>query len=192
MFMATSGSGVAIPTTRIRRVGATEEEAFITGNGSSKPTGILDGTGGAGVGVTAASTTALTMDEIFDLYHSVKAPYRKNGTFITNDSTVKRIRKLKDGSGNYMWQPSIVAGTPDTILTKPVVTSQYMPASGAANKTIVFGDLKYYWVADRQGRVFKRLNELYAANGQVGFLASQRLDGKLILSEAVKVLQQKA
>jgi HK97 family phage major capsid protein len=67
-----------------------------------------------------------------------------------------------------------------------------MPTAGSGAKTILFGDFSYYWIADRQGRTFKRLNELYAANGQVGFLASQRLDGKLILPEAVKALQQKA
>jgi HK97 family phage major capsid protein len=64
-----------------------------------------------------------------------------------------------------------------------------MPEIGAAKKSIVFGDLKHYWIADRQGRIFQRLNELYAPNGQVGFLATQRVDGKLILPEAVKVLQ---
>lgn len=175
-----------------RRIGASEEEAFLTGDGSSKPTGILNNTGGAGVGVTAASASAITMDEVIDLYHSLKSAYRKNATFVMNDSTVKAVRKLKDGQGQYLWQPSITAGTPDTVLNRPVYTSQYAPAIASGAKSILFGDLSYYWIADRQGRTFKRLNELYAANGQVGFLAWQRLDGKLILTEAVKVLQQKA
>ena len=175
-----------------RRIGAAEEESFLTGDGSSKPTGLLNATGGASLGVTAASATAITIDEVLDLYHSLKSSYRKNATFLVNDDTIKKIRKLKDGQGQYLWQPSIAAGTPDKILNRPVVTSQYMPTAASSEKTILFGDFKYYWVADRQGRTFKRLNELYAANGQVGFLASQRLDGKLILSEAMKVLQQKA
>lgn len=175
-----------------RRIGAAEEEAFLTGNGSSKPTGLLHTTGGASLGVTAASATAITIDEVLDLYHSLKSSYRKNATFLVNDATVKAIRKLKDGQGQYLWQPSVQAGTPDTILNRPVATSQYMPVAATGEKTILFGDFKYYWIADRQGRVFKRLNELYAANGQVGFLASQRLDAKLILPEAIKVLQQKA
>lgn len=175
-----------------RRIGAAEESGFILGDGSSKPTGLLHTTGGASLGVTAASATAITMDEVLDLYHSLKSAYRKNATFLVNDSTVKAIRKLKDGQGQYLWQPSIQAGVPDTILNRPVMTSQYMPSAEAGAKTVLFGDLKYYWIADRQGRTFKRLNELYAANGQVGFLASQRLDAKLILPEAVKVLQQKA
>jgi len=175
-----------------RRIGAAEEEAFLTGNGSSKPTGLLHTTGGASLGVTAASATAITIDEVLDLYHSLKSAYRKNATFLVNDATIKAIRKLKDGQGQYLWQPSVQAGTPDTILNRPVATSQYMPTAAAGEKTILFGDFKYYWIADRQGRTFKRLNELYAASGQVGFLASQRLDAKLILPEAIKVLQQKA
>ena len=175
-----------------RRIGVAEEEAFLLGNGSSKPTGLLNTTGGAEIGVTAASPTAITMDEVIDLYHSLKAPYRKNASFVINDGTIKAIRKLKDGQGQYLWQPSVTVGTPDTILNRPVITSQFMPTAGAGGKTVLFGYFSYYWIADRQGRTFKRLNELYAANGQVGFLASQRLDGKLILPEAVKALQQKA
>lgn len=108
-----------------------------------------------------------------------------------NDSTVKIIRKLKDTTGQFLWQPSLTAGTPDTILSKRVVTSEYMPVVGPSNKTILFGDLNYYWIADRMGRTFKRLSELFAPTGQVGYLASQRLDGKLTLPEAVKCLQQK-
>ena len=140
----------------------------------------------------AASATAVTADELMDLFYSLKSPYRKNAVWILNDSTIKAIRKLKDNNGQYLWQPSLVAGTPDTILGRPVKTSAYMPAIAAGAKTIAFGDFSYYWIADRQGRSFKRLNELYAANGQVGFLGSQRVDGKMILPEAVKVLVQKA
>ena len=173
-----------------RRIGAAEEEAFFTGNGTGKPLGILAATGGAETGVTAAAADKITMDEVIDLFYSLRAPYRRNAVFIMNDATVKALRKLKDGQGQYLWQPSITAGTPDTILNRPVYTSGFMPTLATGNKTILFGDLGYYWVADREGRSFKRLNELYAPTGQVGFLASQRVDGKLILPEAVKVLKQ--
>jgi len=173
-----------------RRIGAAEEEAFFTGNGTGKPLGILATTGGAETGVTAAAADKITMDEVIDLFYSLRAPYRRNAVFIMNDATVKALRKLKDGQGQYLWQPSITAGTPDTILNRPVYTSGFMPTLATGNKTILFGDLGYYWVADREGRSFKRLNELYAPTGQVGFLASQRVDGKLILPEAVKVLKQ--
>ena len=175
-----------------RRIGAKEEEAFFTGDGSGKPLGILAVTGGAQTGVTAASSTAVTADELMDLFYSLKSPYRKKAVWVLNDSTIKAVRKLKDSTGQYLWQPSLVAGTPDTLLGRPLKTSAYMPVIAAGAKTIAFGDFSYYWIADRQGRSFKRLNELYAANGQVGFLGSQRVDGKLVLSEAVKVLAQKA
>ncbi len=172
-----------------RRMASAEEDAFINGNGTGKPTGILT-TGQTGV--TSASGTAITADEIIDLYHSLRSPYRKTATFITNDSTVKVIRKLKDGTGQYLWQPGLTAGAPDTILNRPIKTSSYMPSIALNQKVIAFGDLSYYWIADRQGRAFKRLNELYAKNGQVGFLATQRVDGKLTLAEAVKILQTKS
>lgn len=174
-----------------RRIGAKEEEAFFVGDGDGKPTGIFHATAGAQLGATAASATAITADELLDLFYSLKAPYRKKASFVMNDATVKAIRKLKDGSGQYLWQPSIAAGQPDTILNRPVKTSAYVPTIAAAAKIIAFGDFGYYWIADRQGRVFQRLNELYAATGQVGFKATQRVDGKLILAESIKVLQMK-
>ena len=175
-----------------RRIGAKEEESFFTGDGTGKPLGILAATGGAETGITAASATAITADELIDLFYSLKAPYRRNAVWVLNDSTIKAIRKLKDNQGQYLWQPSLTAGAPDLLLGKPVRTSAFMPAIAADAKTIAFGDFSYYWIADRQGRSFKRLNELYAATGQVGFLASQRVDGKLILPEAIKVLEQKS
>lgn len=175
-----------------RRIGSKEEEAFFTGNGSGKPTGIFNTTGGAEVGITTASATTITADEIIDLFYSLKAPYRKKAVWILNDATVKAIRKLKDKNDNYLWQPALTAGTPDTILGRPVYTSSYVPTIAAGAKTIAFGDFSYYWIADRQGRIFKKLNELYAATDQTGFVATQRVDGKLVLPEAIKVLQQKA
>ena len=175
-----------------RRIGAKEEESFFTGDGTGKPLGILAATGGAETGITAASATAITADELIDLFYSLKAPYRRNAVWVLNDSTIKAIRKLIDIRIEYLWQPSLTAGAPDLLLGKPVRTSAYMPAIAADAKTIAFGDFSYYWIADRQGRSFKRLNELYAATGQVGFLASQRVDGKLILPEAIKVLAQKS
>ena len=175
-----------------RRIGSKEEDAFFNGDGVGKPIGIFNKTGGADTGVTAASATAITADEIIDLFYSLNAPYRKNAVWVMNDSTVKAIRKLKDNNGNYLWQPALTAGTPDTLLGRPVYTSSYVPAIAAGKKTVAFGDFGYYWIADRQGRNFKKLSELYAATDQTGFVATQRVDGKLILPEAIKVLVQKS
>ncbi len=175
-----------------RRIGDKEEDAFLNGDGSAKPTGILNATNGGTVGVTAAAVAAITADELVDLYYSLKAPYRKNAVWILNDTTIKLIRKLKTGDGQYLWQPGIKDGEVNTILGRPYFTSPFMPVAAAGANTIIFGDLSYYWIGDRQGITFRRLNELYAGKGQVGFMASKRLDGKTVLSEAIQILQQHA
>lgn len=174
-----------------RRIGTKEEEAFFVGDGKGKPIGIFNATGGAETGITA-NTVSITFDDVMDLYYSLRAPYRNKASWLLNDSTVKAIRKLKDGNGNYIWQPSVREGEPDRILNRPYRTSIYVPEIAAGNRVMSFGDYSHYWIADRQGRSFKRLNELFATTGQVGFLASERVDGKLILSEAVKTLDIKA
>lgn len=150
-----------------RRIGAREEESFFLGDGNGKPLGILADAGGAEIGVTAASATAITAEELMDLFHSLKAPYRNKAVWVMNDATIKAVRKLKDQTGQYLWQNSLSADVPHTLLGRPVYTSAYMPIAAAGAKTIAFGDFKYYWIADRQGRSFKRLNELYAKNGQI-------------------------
>ncbi len=174
-----------------RRIGAKEEEAFVIGDGVGKPTGIFAATGGAQEGATSNGAT-ITFDDMIELFYSVKSPYRKKSVWLLNEQTIKALRKIKDNTGNYIWQPSVSVGIPDTILNRPYVTSVYAPTIEAGQKAIAFGDFSYYWIADRQGRSLKRLNELFAMNGQIGFLASQRVDGKLILPEAVKVLTMKA
>lgn len=174
-----------------RRIGAAEEEAFLVGDGKGKPTGIFNPTGGADSGVTTAKPTDISADELIDLHYSLRSPYRARAVWLMNDATVKTIRKLKDANGQYLWQPALTAGTPDMILGRPVYTSVFAPELKAGARTVAFGDLGFYWIADRQGRSFKRLNELFATTGQIGFLASQRLDGKLVLPEAIKVLTQK-
>ncbi|MBT2215841.1 phage major capsid protein [Virgibacillus dakarensis] len=172
----------------VKRFSNLEEAAFINGDGTGKPTGII---GSAEVGHTTAAgqVDALIADDFIDLYHSLKRPYRRNASFLANDGTVKAVRKLKDNDGQYLWQPGITAGEPDRVLARPIYVADDVPGLGAGNKPLVFGDYSYYWIADRQGRVMQRLNELYAANGQVGFRMFERVDGKLILPEAVKVLQ---
>lgn len=172
-----------------RRIGNKEEEAFLNGDGAGKPTGILND---AEVGVTAASATAITADELIDLFYSLPAPYRANAVWVMNDSTMRYIRKLKDTTGQFLWQKALHEGEHETLLGKPIYHSPFAPEVAAGAKPILFGDLSYYWIGDRKGITFRRLNERYADTGQVGFLASKRLDGKLILPEAIKCLQMKA
>ena len=173
------------------RMGNAEERAFITGDGVGKPLGLLDDAC-AQVGVTAAAADKVTFDEIFRLYYSLRAPYRKKAQFLCNESMVLQLMTLKDNNGNYIWKPGLDIGKPDTLLNRPLRTSSFMPGLAAGNKAMTFGDYSYYWIADRQNRTFRRLNELYARTDQVGFMTTQRVDGKLILPEAVQCLQMKA
>ena len=174
-----------------RAFGIAEEQAFCVGTGVGQPTGIFTANGGA-VGVTAAAANAITLDEMISLVYALKSPYRKNAKFLMNDATVALVRKLKDGNGAYLWQPSVQAGQPDKLLGYDLYTSPYAPTVGAGAYAIAFGDFKNYWIGDRAGRTVQRLNELYATNGQVGFVATERVDGKVILPEGIQLLQMKA
>lgn len=157
-----------------------EEDAFLNGSGAGQPLGLFAATGG---GTAAISTASLTADDVIKLVYALKRPYRKNAKFIMNDQTIASIRQLKDNNGAYMWQPSLVAGEPDKLLGYDVYTSPFCPAG-----KIAFGDYSYYNIGDRGTRSFKQLTELFAGNGMIGYVAKERVDGKLILPEAVQIL----
>ena len=174
-----------------RAFGIAEEQAFCVGTGTGQPTGIFTENGGT-VGVTAAATNAITVDELISLVYALKSPYRRNAKFLMNDATISLIRKLKDNNGAYLWQPSVQAGEPDRLLGYEIYTSPYVPTVAADAFTVAFGDFKNYWIADRAGRTVQRLNELYATNGQIGYVATERVDGKVILAEGIQLLKMKA
>lgn len=160
-----------------------EEDAFLNGDGKGKPTGIFAKTGGGNVTAEAA---AFTGDELINLVYTLKRPYRKKAAFIMNDKNLAVLRKLKDANDQYLWQPSLKEGEPERLLGYPVYTSAYAPADA-----IAFGDFSYYNIGDRGSRSFKKLTELFAGNDMVGFVAKERVDGKLILPEAVQILKLK-
>lgn len=173
-----------------KALGNAEEDAFLNGDGAGKPLGIFAKTGGGEVSVT--STAKVASDDVLDLVYSLKRPYRKNASFILNDQTLAALRKLKDGQGNYLWQPSYTAGEPDRLIGYAVRTSPYAPILEAGKPLIAFGDFSYYNIGDRGTRSFQELRELFAGNGMVGYVAKERVDGKLVLPEAVKILDVKA
>lgn len=162
-----------------------EEDAFLNGDGSGKPTGLFAVKGGGTVAGTL--TAAIKADDMLDLVYALKRPYRKTASFIMNDKTLLSLRKLKDNNGAYIWQPSYQAGEPDRVLGYAVHTSAFAPEDA-----IAFGDYKYYNIGDRGSRSFKQLNELFAGNGMIGYVAKERVDGKLILPEAVQILKLKS
>lgn len=158
-----------------------EEDAFLNGDGNGKPTGIFNATGG---GTVANTVTAVTADDLINLVYALKRPYRKNARFIMNDKTIATLRTLKDNNGAYIWQPNYQSGEPDRLLGYEVYTSAYAPTDAVA-----FGDYTYYNIGDRGTRSFAELKELFAGNGMVGFVAKERVDGKLVLPEAVQILK---
>lgn len=162
-----------------------EEDAFLNGDGVGKPLGLFAASGGGQIAETL--TAAIKADDIINLVYALKRPYRKNASFIINDKNIAVIRKLKDNNGAYIWQPSAQAGEPDRLFGYPVHTSAYAPENA-----IAFGDYKYYNIGDRGTRSFKQLTELFAGNGMIGYVAKERVDGKLILPEAVQILKLKA
>lgn len=166
-----------------------EETHFISGTGTNQPSGIL--TGGTSA-LTAAGTTAITADEIIDLVYAVPQKYRKKGHFLMNDSTIKLIRKLKSNDNQYIWQPGLKEGQPDSLLGYPLHTSSAMEAAAAGKKPIVFGDFKQFRILDRRGLYFQRLVEIAATSGQVGFLAYRRYDSAVLHSDALKFITMKA
>lgn len=161
-----------------------EEDAFLNGNGTGKPTGIFDAVGGGHL--LSTLTAAVKSDDMLDLVYGLKRPYRRRASFIMNDGTLASLRKLKDNNEAYIWQPSYQAGEPDRVLGYAVHTSAYAPKDA-----ISFGDYSYYNIGDRGTRSFKQLNELFAGNGMIGFVAKERVDGKLILPEAVQIMKLK-
>jgi HK97 family phage major capsid protein len=162
-----------------------EEDAFLNGTGTGQPLGLFAETGGGEVAGTL--TAALKADDLFDLVYALKRPYRKGASFIMNDRTVAQIRKFKDSNGAYLWQPSYQVGEPDKILGYSVYTSEFAPENA-----IAFGDYRYYNIGDRGTRSFKQLTELFAGNGMIGYVAKERVDGKLILPESVQILKLKS
>lgn len=162
-----------------------------TGDGSSKPQGIVEG---ATVGKTAASATAVTVSEVMDLFYSVDVSYRNapGAGFMMNSSTAKAIRVLGFGSSNDFpaYIPSMEAGAPDMLFGKPVYINEDMESIAGNKKTIIFGDLKQYYVHEAGGVQLLRLNERFADALSTGFIAYRRVDGNVLQSSAIKCLQQ--
>ena len=127
---------------------------------------------------------SIKADDMINLVYALKRPYRKKASFIINDKNLAVIRKLKDNNQAYIWQPSYQAGEPDRILGYPVHTSAFAPENA-----IAFGDYSYYNIGDRGTRSFAELRELFAGNGMIGYVAKERVDGRLILPEAVQILK---
>lgn len=177
-----------------------EGAAFVSGNGVKRPRGFLSYTAAANAsyswgnlgyiasGGAADFASSAPGDALIDLFYALKAGYRANASWIMNDATVGKIRKLKDGQGNYLWQPPSAAGGIATILEKPLVTDDNMPAVAANALAIAFGDFKRgYLILDRVG--VRVLRDPYTVKGKVGFYTTKRVGGGVANFEAIKLLK---
>lgn len=161
-----------------RRVARIQNTHFTTGDDSAKPNGIVTA---SAVGATAAATNAITYGELVDLIHSVDPAYRNapGAAWMAADTTIAAVRKLLDGDNRPIWSVSAQAGVPDNLLGYPISVNSDIGAISTGVEVMVFGELPRYLIRDAGEVVFTRLNELYAATGQVGFVALQRSDGDL-------------
>lgn len=164
-----------------RAVGNALGTDLITGNASSKPSGIVQTATTGVTGATTGASGAFTADELIDLYYSVIAPYRSSTScaWIMRDATLARVRKLKGSDNNYLWQPGLSVGAPDLLLGKPVYTDPNVAAVATSAKSVIFGDISAYHVRIAGGVRFERSDDFAFQNDLVTFRAIVRGDGIL-------------
>jgi len=161
-----------------QRIGRIQNTHFTTGDNSSKPNGVVTA---SGQGNTAATSTAITMDELIVTQHALDIAYRQGAAWMLHDTVASYVRRLKDGNGQYLWQPSIVAGRPDMLLGSPVWINNDMASTiSGTNKTLIYGDFSKYMIRDAGTVRLVRMNERYADTDQVGFVAFLRSDADLL------------
>jgi HK97 family phage major capsid protein len=167
----------------------TEENAFLNGNGAGQPLGVFTASA-AGISTgrdvsTGNTSTAIQTDGLMEAFHTLKGQYWGTAQWIFHRDAVKQIRKLKDGDGQYIFSPGIVGGFPNTILGRPYSISEYAPNTFTTGLYVgIIGDFSKYWIADALNMEVQRLNELYAATSQVGFIGRSETDGMPVLEEA--------
>ncbi len=170
----------------VEAIADAEENAFFNGDGKGKPVGLIHQTD---VGAVSAQSGSISMDDMLDLLYSVKVPYRENGTWVISESAYCMLRKIRSHNGRPLWSSNSAEGEPETLLGYPILVSKHLDVVAPGSKSVLFGDFNYFWIGNRGKRVVKRLTERYADHGQVAYVTSERVDAKLVLPEAVKVLE---
>ena len=173
----------------VESVSAVEELALFIGDGNGKPTGLLHQTS---VGWVSEKAGDITYDDILNLIHSVKSPYRKNAVLVMSEDAITKLLSIIHYHGNSPWDVSLKDGTTKTLFGYPVYTTNYLDRVLPGTKPVLFGDFSYFWIGERGKRSVKRLVERYADQGQVAYITSERIDAKLVLPEAVKSLEVKS
>lgn len=175
-----------IATSFAERISAAEADAFIRGTGNGMPLGLIHQ---ALVGVDTAEEGQISAEDLIDLLYSVKSGYRKNAVWLMSCDAYSRLRQIVHHNGDPIWRNGLEEGDPVLLLGHPVYVSDYMDNVTPGAFPVMFGDFRFYWIAERGKRNIKRLVERYADRGQVAFITSERVDAKLMLPEAIKMLK---
>ncbi len=180
------------------KIALTEEKNFVGfsssyGTGSQRPLGVFTASADGittSQDVTASSATAFTADDLVNCLYDLKETYMRRATWLLSREAVKRVRKLKDGNGQYLWQPGLSGGQPGMILDRPYVMSEFVPSTYTTGLYVAaVGDFSFYWIQDGLGLEIQRLGELFALRNQVGILARKQTDGMPVLAEAFRRLK---
>lgn len=175
------------------KFGRLEATAFVSGDGTGKPKGILSYTAGTAWGqveqVNSGTSAVVTADSLIRLYYALKDEYAKQASFLMHRTTAQAVRLLKEATTNqYLWQPGLAAGTPDTLMGVPVVLAADMPVPAASSLSVAVGDFKRgYLIVDRVG--IRTLRDPYTAKPFVKFYTTKRVGGAVVNSEAIKLLK---
>lgn len=170
------------------RIGDAEEEAFIYGDGVAKPLGLIHQLNRE---VTTEEPGKISTDDLLELIHAIPPKYREGAVFLMHDTTLRELRKLQTGDGQYIWYENLKKNQPLAILGHRVVTSPSMPSMDSGMPPVLFGSFKHFVIGVRKHRRIKRLNEVHAQQGQVAFIMSQRVDAKLLDKNAIAALKMK-
>ena len=171
------------------RIGNAEESAFIRGDGNGKPLGIIHQ---ASIGKVTDEKGKISADDLVDMEFSLAEPYRKNAVWVMSNDAYCRLGQLRHYRGNPIWSNGLEEEKPTKLFGYPVYICNHMDDVTPGGIPVMFGDFSYYWIGDRGKRVIKRLVERYADHGQVAFITTERVDAKLVLPEAVKMLKVKS
>ena len=173
-----------------RSLARAEEEAFLTGTGQdNQPLGLLPTLNQSASSTLQTNSGEISMDDLITLTFSVDRVYRRAASFLMSDVTLAKIRRLKDNTQNYLWQPSLIQGEPDKIFGYNVYTSNYLPPAESGNVPILFGDFSAFVIGDRGNRQFRPLRELYALSDKTAFLMLERVDCILTDRHAIRGLK---
>ncbi|AVH58666.1 MULTISPECIES: phage major capsid protein [Streptomyces] len=177
-----------------RNIGIAVDQAYVAGAGGTRPEGFLVNAGlqttSMGTGTVNGFVAGVTQaDTLYDAFHGVLPQYRPRGSWLMHDTTIKAARKLKDTTGQYLWQPALTAGVPDTLLGRPVYADPNMEQFGATGrKVIAFGDFGGYFIRDVTPLRFERSDDFKFDTDMVSFRVLYRTDGKLGDTQAIRVL----